>query len=87
MSEERLTDSKTTKYFDPNKDSTTAVDASPVGIAAAFTQDCQLVAYASCALSLVEQRYLQTQREASAILWACQHFPYVHLGQTRNSTN
>ena len=81
MLKERLTDSKTTTYFDPNKDSTISVDASPVGIAAVFTQDGRVVAYASRALSPVEQRYSQTEREALAVLWACQHFRMYILGK------
>jgi hypothetical protein len=34
----------------------------------------KVIAFASRALNPVEQRYSQTEREALAILWACEHF-------------
>ena len=57
------------------------VDASPVGLGAILSQSSHnnegndsIIAYASRALIPVEQRYSQTEREALAILWACEHF-------------
>ena len=75
-----LTVDQTISYFDPKNESTLIVDASPVGLGAIFTQthhetkEEKVIAFASYALKPVEQRYSQTEREAIAILWACEHF-------------
>ena len=66
-------------YFSPYKETKILVDASPVGIAGILVQDDQPIAYGSRALSDVESRYSQTEREALAVVWACEHFDiYVH---------
>ena len=77
----RLIKHTTMAYFDPAKHSTILVDASPVGLGAILSQrdpsngaDDRIIAYASRALTSVEQRYSQTEREALAIVWACEHF-------------
>ena len=69
-----LSETATTAYFNSNKETTLQVDASPVGLGAVLTQEERPVAYASRALSNVEQWYSQTEREALAIIWACEHF-------------
>lgn len=67
-------------YFDPQKTSTLLVDASPVGLGAILNQPGtdssgdKVIAYASRALTSVEQHYSQTEREALAIVCACEHF-------------
>ena len=60
------------------------VDASPVGLAATLTQQGKIIAYASKALSVVEQRYCQTEREVLAIVWACEHFRLYRFGHKFN---
>lgn len=61
-------------YYDPRKPVTVRVDASPVGLGAILLQDeDNVVCYASRALSPVESRYSQTEREALAVTWACEH--------------
>ena len=72
----KLSDETTISYFDPKERETfIVVDASPVGLADILTQDKQVVAYASRALTDVESRYSQTEREALGIVWvACEHF-------------
>ena len=77
----QLMKNTTMAYFDPSKKSTILVNASPVGLGAILSQSSQnnegndsIIAYASRALTPVEQRYSQTEREALAILWACEHF-------------
>jgi hypothetical protein len=50
-------------YFDPSKATEVLVDASPVGVSAMLTQEGKVVCYASRALTDVEQRYSQTDRE------------------------
>ncbi|KAK7088231.1 hypothetical protein V1264_022168 [Littorina saxatilis] len=69
-----LCKSATLTYFDIKKQTEILVDASPVGIAGLLSQDVRPVCYASRALSDVEQRYSQTEREALAVVWACEHF-------------
>ena len=56
------------------------VDASPVGLGALLTQNDRVVAYASKSLTAVEQRYSQTEREALAVAWGCNHFRLYLLG-------
>ena len=67
-------------YFDPNKHTEIHTDASPVGISAVLSQNGRIVQFASRALSAVEQRYSQTEREALAITWACEHFHIYIFG-------
>lgn len=75
------------EYFDPAKTTELVVDASPVGLGAILTQksndsqNTHVVSYASRALSSVEQRYSQTEREALAIVWACEHFHLFVYGK------
>ena len=61
-------------YYNPTRQINILVDASPVGLGAIMSQDGKVVAYASRALTSVESRYSQTEREALAIVWACEHF-------------
>ena len=58
-------------YFDP---STVIVDANSSGLEALLTQDGRVISYASRALSPVESRYSQTEREMLPIIWAIQHY-------------
>ena len=67
-------------YFDPNKHTEIHTDASPVGIFAVLSQNGRIVQFASRALSAVEQRYSQTEREELAITWACEHFHIYIFG-------
>ncbi len=73
-------------YFDPNKDTEIAVDASPVGLGAVLTQvdangDRRVVAYASRSLSGTEQRYSQTEREALGVVYSLEHFHLYVFGK------
>jgi len=61
------------------------VDASPTGLGGILAQTDQrgkrrVVAYASKALNPTQQRYAQTEREALAIIWGCEHFRMYLLG-------
>ena len=74
-----LTSNTVMSYFDPGKDTELVVDASPVGLGAILYQnnksgERRTIAYASRALSDVERRYSQTEKEALAIVWTCEHF-------------
>ena len=73
-----LIQSPVLRYFDPELPTQIHVDASPVGLCAILAQTDengteQIVQYASRALTPVEQRYSQTEREALAVVWACEH--------------
>ena len=68
-------------YFDPAKETQLCVDASPAGLAAIMSQDNKIIAYASRALSPVEQRYSQTERECLAIVWGIEHFHLYLFGK------
>ena len=79
-----------TAYFDPKKTTEVSVDASPVGLGAILAQVDTLtgakhiIAYASRSLTTTEQRYSQTEREALAVVWACEHFHLYIYGQPVN---
>ena len=71
-----LTSADVMAYFDPNKQTELVTDASPSGLSAILMQntpgmkDRRVVVYASRALTDVERRYSQTEREALAVVWA-----------------
>jgi len=80
-----LTRTPVLRYFDPALQTQLHVDASPVGLCAILTQTDengieQTVQYASRALTPVEQRYSQTEREALAVVWACEHLHLYVMG-------
>ena len=87
-----LTSDETLGYFDPNNHTELIVDASPVGLGAILTQSditsgsSKIIAYASRALSDVEKRYSQTEREALAIVWGCEHFHLYLFGMQHTFT-
>ena len=73
-------------YFDMSKNTTITVDASPVGISAILAQgtaseDYKVIAYASRALTDVEKRYSQTEKEALSIVWGIEHFHLYLYGK------
>lgn len=66
-------------YFDVNRQTEIVVDASPVGLGGILAQFDEeglgrVVAYASRSLTDVERRYAQIEREALAVVWACERF-------------
>ena len=68
-------------YYNPQAQTKLTVDASPYGLGAILSQQqadgsFQPVAYGTKALTPVESRYSQTEREALAMLWGCEHFHY-----------
>ena len=75
-----LSEKTTLSYFDPSKATKLIVDASPTGFAAILIQhtlnknDETVVAYRSRSLTEVERRYSQTEREALAVVFGCEHF-------------
>ena len=65
-------------YFDKDAHTRVIADASPVGLGAVLVQEKngvgRAVCYASRSLSSVERRYSQTEKEALALVWACERF-------------
>ena len=81
-----LLNSPVMSHFDTSKETFILVDASPVGLSAVLAQkDPQqnahnIIAYASRALSPVEKRYSQTEKEALVIVWGIEHFHLYVFG-------
>ena len=69
-------------YFDPSKSTEIIVDASPVGLGAIFAQEGKIVSYASRALTDVEQRYSQTDREMLAVVYGVEYYHRYLFGST-----
>ena len=75
-------------YFDKDKETFVVVDTSPVGVSAILSQkpkygdtnNQQIVAYASQALTETEKKYSQTKKEVLAIVWAVEHFHLFLFG-------
>jgi len=71
---ELLTSAEVMVYFDPHKEIELLTDASPMGLSAILMQntpgkdDRRVIVYTSRALTEVERRYSQTEREALAIV-------------------
>lgn len=69
---EQLTDSLVSDsvmaYFDTEKETLLEVDTSSYCLGAVLVQERKVISYASKALSDVESRYSETEREALAIL-------------------
>ena len=65
-------------YLDKEAHTRVIADAGPVGLGAVLVQEKKglgrAVCYASRSLSSVERRYSQTEKEALALVWACERF-------------
>ena len=78
-----LADADTLGYYDMNAKTQVITDASPVGLGAVLVQEqggeYRVICYASRSLTDVERRYSQTEKEALAIVWACERLhPYLY---------
>ena len=71
------------RYYNLNEEVTLQCDASQSGLGAAMMQNGQPVAYASRALSEVETRYAQIEKELLAVVFACDHFDAYIYGRSR----
>lgn len=80
-----MSNAKTLAIFYKNAKTTIVADASPVGLGAVLLQDqggeSKVISYASRSLSDVERRYSQTEKEALALVWACERFSLYVVGQ------
>ena len=81
----RLSSAKTLAYFKQGAPTQVIADASPVGLGAVLIQKQngvhRVVSYASKSLSAVERRYSQTEKEALALVWACERFHLYLYGK------
>lgn len=75
-------------YFDPSWYTVLIVDASPVGLAAILSQHSQqnsnqthIVSFASRLLNEVERRYSHIEKEALAVVWACEKYHIYVYGK------
>ena len=74
----RLVDSETLGYFQRDAKTKIICDASPIGLGAVLVQTQKgvdrVISYARVSLTETEKRYSQTEKEALAIVWACEKF-------------
>ena len=75
---ELMTSAKALAYFRNDSKTRIVADAGPGGIGAVLLQlhgdQWRAVSYASRNLSEIERRYAQTEKEALALVWACERF-------------
>ncbi|XP_053606236.1 uncharacterized protein K02A2.6-like [Plodia interpunctella] len=79
-------------FYNRDSETTLVTDASPVGIAAVLIQkqivkgeeQPIIIKYISKALTPTEQRYSQTEKEALAIVWACETLYMYLIGKQFN---
>ena len=81
----KVADATALGFFTKDAKTTVVADASPVGLGAVLIQGKKeevprAIRYASKALSDVEKRYTQTEKEALALVWACENFQIYLLG-------
>jgi hypothetical protein len=74
----RLASAETLAYYDKNAPTKVIADASPIGLGAVLVQEqeneLRVISYASRSLTDTERRYSQTEKEALALVWACERF-------------
>ena len=69
------------RYYDPNKSLVIQCDASEKGMGASLLQEGQLLAYISRALTDIETRYAQIEKELLAVVYACERFHQYTFGR------
>ena len=84
-SKELITSTVALAYFNVNSKTRIVADPSPVGLGVVLIQlqgvEWRVIAYASRGLTDVERRYSQAEREALALVWACEHFNMYIFGR------
>jgi len=80
-----MSSSRTLAYYNTDAPTTLVADASPQGLGCVLfqVQDglSKVVAYGHHRLTDVESRYSQLEREALALIWACEYFQMYLLGK------
>ena len=84
---ESLTSAPVLALYNANRETTLSADASSYGLGAVLLQkqpdgELRPVAYASRAMSGVEQRYAQIEKEALATTWVCERYSDFLIGKT-----
>ena len=84
---ESLTSAPVLALYNANRETTLSADASSYGLGAVLLQkqpdgELRPVAYASRAMSGVEQRYAQIEKEALATTWAFERYSDFLIGKT-----
>ena len=81
---ELITREETLEYFKTNCKTRIVGDAGPTGLGAVLLQQqhgmWRVVSYASRNLTDIERRYSQTEKEALALVWACERFDLYMFG-------
>ena len=76
--------SETLAHFDSRCKTRLIADASPYGLGSVLVQEQggsdRVIAYGHRSLSTIERKYSQTEREALALVWACEHHMLYLLG-------
>ena len=84
MLKELITRAETLAYFKNNCKTRIVGDAGPTGLGAVLLQQqhgmWRVVTYASRNFTDVERRYSQTEKEALALVWACEMFDLYVFG-------
>ncbi|XP_055614289.1 uncharacterized protein K02A2.6-like [Uranotaenia lowii] len=73
-------------FFSLHEKTILFTDASPVALGAVLIQEnenhiSRVISFASKALTPIERKYPQNQRDALAVIWAVEHFSYFLLGR------
>lgn len=81
-----ISESKFLGYFDPKDNCIVIADASPSGLGAVLLQEdnlrnTRIISFASKALTTLEKKYFQTEKEALALVWAVDKFRLYLLGK------
>lgn len=76
-----ITEAPVLGYYDPSKKLKLSVDASSVGLGATLIQEERPIAYASRALTEVQTRYSQVEKELLAICFGVEKFRQYILGR------
>jgi transposase InsO family protein len=76
-----VTNAPLLQYYDPSKELTIQCDASQSGLGAALLQEGAPVAYASRAMTEVEQRYAQIEKEMLAMVFSLEKFNQYTYGR------
>ena len=73
-----MAEAGTLAYFDKSASTKVVADASPVGLGAVLMQNQNgewvPICYASRSLTECERKYSQTEKEALALVWACERY-------------